>query len=220
LVADITVPDNTEFASGERFTKVWRVQSSGCAPWPSDSVWAFVSGDRMGAPASVPVPDISVGESADIGVDMIAPEEPGTYKGFWQMQAPSGAWLGQPAYVQIVVPTAPATGGEGSVPLGLDSFMCEGELSLTLQGPATYTAGWCPDDWVACGGPRLVRVIPGTYNYTVTGCGGSVSGTITLDEPGPSPSPGHTLRCDCKMVLSGKPPSRSMALSSCTVVPW
>ena len=101
------MPDGTRFAPGEGFNKVWRVRSSGCAPWPDGTVWAFASGDQMSAPASVPVPETPLSGTVDVAVEMIAPDAPGAYQGFWQMQSPSGSRFGDRVYVLIEVP-APA----------------------------------------------------------------------------------------------------------------
>ena len=100
---DVTVPDDTAFAPGEAFDKVWRVRSSGCAAWPAGTRWVFVGGDRVGAPAGVAVPDTPVGETVLIAVPMVAPGEPGTYRGSWQMQGAGGELFGDRVYVQIVV---------------------------------------------------------------------------------------------------------------------
>ena len=104
FLRDVTVPDDTEFAPGERFTKTWRLESTGSAGWESGTILEFVSGDQMGAPDSVPVPPTSVGDSADISVEMQAPGEPGTYKGTWQMKDPHGNLFGSKPFVVIVVP--------------------------------------------------------------------------------------------------------------------
>jgi len=104
LVADVSVPDGTRFAPGEGFIKVWRVRSSGCAPWPDGTIWAFASGDQMFALASVPVPETPLSGTVDVAVEMIAPDAPGTYQGFWQMQGPSGGCFGDRVYVMIEVP--------------------------------------------------------------------------------------------------------------------
>ncbi|OQY16467.1 MAG: hypothetical protein B6I35_15810 [Anaerolineaceae bacterium 4572_32.2] len=125
FVADVTVPDGTTFLPGEGFTKTWRVRSSGCAAWPAGSVWAFVSGEQMGAPDSVPVPDTPLDGTADISVSMSAPGSLGDYKGYWQMQTPAGVPFGDQLYVMIVVsaptptPTLPPVGPaviEASIP--------------------------------------------------------------------------------------------------------
>lgn len=103
FIADVTIPDGTTLMPGETFEKVWRIGSSGCAPWPVGTRWVFVSGDRMGAPGAVEVVDTPVGKAADIAVLMVAPDAPGTYKGYWQMQAPDGARFGERVHVQVVV---------------------------------------------------------------------------------------------------------------------
>ena len=107
FVEDVTVPDGTNLGPGESFTKTWRMLSSGCAPWPPGTTWILVSGDQMGAPASVPVPGTPLGSTADISVEMVAPDTPSTYKGTWQMQDPDGSHFGDQAYVMIVVPMPP-----------------------------------------------------------------------------------------------------------------
>ena len=105
FVEDVTIPDGTNLPPGEPFTKTWRMRSDGCVAWPVGTTWVFVSGEQMGAPASVPVPDTPLGGMADISVALIAPDTPGTYKGNWQMQGPDGTRLGDQVYVTIVVPT-------------------------------------------------------------------------------------------------------------------
>lgn len=102
FVADVSVPDGTEFAPGESFSKAWRVRSSGCAPWPFGTRLIFDSGDRMGG-LPVRVPGASLEGTAKLRVQLTAPDSPGTYKGFWQMQAPDGTRFGERFYVVIVV---------------------------------------------------------------------------------------------------------------------
>lgn len=104
FVSDVTVPDDTPFAAGAGFTKVWRVESNGCAAWPAGTAWTFVGGELLGAPAAITVPEIAPGGSTDISLEMRAPEAPGVYKSTWQMRGPDGAFFGDQAYVQIVVP--------------------------------------------------------------------------------------------------------------------
>ena len=100
---DVSVPDGTEFAPGEFFTKVWSIRSTGCAPWPAGTRLVFDSGDRMEAPTGVDVPETPLGSVADVSVLMFAPDTPGTYKGYWQMEAPDGTRFGDRFYLMIVV---------------------------------------------------------------------------------------------------------------------
>ena len=107
-VADVTVPDNTEFPPGAAFTKTWRVRNSGTCAWETGTKLVFVSGDPLGGPAAVDVSPVAPGSSSDISVDLAAPADPGTYRGNWQLQAPDGTRFGSVIYVKIIVP-APAT---------------------------------------------------------------------------------------------------------------
>ncbi|MGQ9718102.1 MAG: NBR1-Ig-like domain-containing protein, partial [Anaerolineae bacterium] len=106
-VADVTVPDNTEFAPGTAFVKTWRVRNSGTCNWEPGTKLVFVSGDGMGGPGSVDAPALAAGAQTDVSVSLVAPASPGTYRGNWQFQAPDGTRFGATMWVQIVVP-APA----------------------------------------------------------------------------------------------------------------
>ena len=105
-VADVTVPDDTEFDPGAAFTKVWRVRNSGTCEWEAGTRLIFVSGERMGGPAAVDVPQVAPGSDTDVGVDLVAPTLPGTYRSTWRLQGPDGVRFGARVYVQIVVPEA------------------------------------------------------------------------------------------------------------------
>jgi len=134
FVADVTVPDGTTFLPGEGFTKTWRVRSSGCAAWPAGSTWAFVSGEQMGAPNSVPVPDTPLGGTADISVSMIAPDSLGDYKGFWQMQTPDGVRFGDQVYVMIAVSAPTPTPTPNLPPVEVSVANCAGAAVQPGQG--------------------------------------------------------------------------------------
>ncbi len=107
FVADITIPDDTELAPGTSFVKVWRVRNSGTCDWDEGFTWVFDAGDRMGGPASVSVPSTAAGSTVDLSVALVAPDEPGTYTGYWQMQTPTGQRFGTRMFVRIQVVAAP-----------------------------------------------------------------------------------------------------------------
>ena len=106
-VADVSVPDNTEFQPGTGFVKTWRLRNSGTCNWETGTQLVFASGEQMGG-AAVDVPAVAPGSNTDVSVNLTAPATPGTYKGTWQLQAPDGTRFGSMVYVQIIVP-APAT---------------------------------------------------------------------------------------------------------------
>jgi len=105
-VKDVTIPDGTQLVPRVPFVKIWRVRNEG-VEWPEGCRLLFVSrhrGDIMGAPEFVPVEGkVAPGAEVDISVNMIAPEKPGHYNGFWKMSTADGKKFGQRLWVSIQV---------------------------------------------------------------------------------------------------------------------
>ena len=127
---DVTIPDDTQFAPGQSFTKVWRLRNSGTCTWSKNYSIAVFSGEPMSAPNSVPLPkQIEPGQTVDISVDLVAPTGSGTYQGNWKLKNEAGTWFGigpggsSPFWVRIVVTggtiTVTATGTPGTQRLPL-----------------------------------------------------------------------------------------------------
>jgi serine/threonine protein kinase len=116
FVEDVSIPDSTELAPGEHFTKTWRLRNNGSCPWTSSYSMIFDQGDSMSGPASLQLTSgiVEPGQSIDVSVDLTAPNTPGTYKGFWKLRNGSGVVFGIGAaakvafWVEIVV-SEPAT---------------------------------------------------------------------------------------------------------------
>jgi hypothetical protein len=104
---DVTVSDGQEFAPGEPFEKIWSVSNYGTCPWGSGYTVRFISGDMIGAETQ-PITTVIEPESfGDVAVPMVAPEEPGTYRGTWQLHSLTGEPFGPELFVEIqVVPGA------------------------------------------------------------------------------------------------------------------
>jgi uncharacterized protein YkwD len=90
FVADVTIPDNTNVAGGTTFTKTWRVSNTGTCIWAADYTLTYYSDERLGAPASVPVPLTYPGQTADISVDLTAPNSSGNHRGNFVIKNPAG----------------------------------------------------------------------------------------------------------------------------------
>jgi hypothetical protein len=91
FVADVNIDDDTVFAPGELFTKRWQLRNNGTCPWSSEYSILFVGGDQMSADESIPLAEaVAVGQTIEVAVDMIAPQEPGTYRGNWQIANTDG----------------------------------------------------------------------------------------------------------------------------------
>lgn len=190
FVADVTIPDGTQFQPGERFTKTWRIGSDGCAAWPAGATWAFVSGEQMGAPESVPVPETPLGGTADISVEMIAPNAPGTYKSIWQMHGPDGTPIDDSAYVMIVVPAPTPIPASCPANPALVSVINELSIQLTvsLTGPQSGSVV------LPANSTRRICVIPGDYNFTARASGyNPLTGTKNF----------HSGDCQCWWFYSG-----------------
>ena len=114
---DVTIEDGTELAPGETFTKTWEMSNTGSCSWSRNYKLVFVSGDGMEGDNTSIDQSVAGGETVDVSVDLTAPDDVGTYTGYWSLADASGAAFGQRVYVQIVVsdnaatstPTATAT---------------------------------------------------------------------------------------------------------------
>ena len=100
FVKDVTIPDDMNLAPGEKFTKTWRLQNAGSCPWTIGYLLYFESGDSMGAPASLELTSetIQPGDTVDVSIDMIAPQEPGAYQGNWKIRNVKGDGFGVGPY--------------------------------------------------------------------------------------------------------------------------
>lgn len=87
FVADVTIPDGTNFAPNTAFKKTWRIKNIGSCAWSSDVSLIFESGERMNAPASLTLPTtVNPGQTVDITVDMTSPANAGHYFGYWKFK--------------------------------------------------------------------------------------------------------------------------------------
>ncbi|MBN1936972.1 MAG: hypothetical protein JW934_20090 [Anaerolineae bacterium] len=104
FVEDVTVPDDSLYNSGVRFTKTWRLRNDGECFWEPGTEWVFISGMSMNAQSPTAVELAEPGRIVDVSVDMVAPDAPGSYTGYWRLRRPNGDFFGDQAYVRIIVP--------------------------------------------------------------------------------------------------------------------
>jgi hypothetical protein len=96
FVEDITYKDGSEVAAGATFVKTWKLKNTGSCTWNSSYAVVFVSGDAMGAPASVQLTPGSVapGQEIEVSVPMKAPDTPKEYEGRWKLRNGSNIIFG------------------------------------------------------------------------------------------------------------------------------
>lgn len=141
---DVSVPDGTVFAPGEEFEKTWQLQNTGTTTWTTDYAIRFHAGERMGAPFEVVMPQqVPPGGTVNISVPMVAPQEPGEYRGDWLLRDAQGRTFGvgnnETFWVIIVVEREEETEEEET---GQEEEDVVIETTLSVD-PVTYT-GACP----------------------------------------------------------------------------
>lgn len=96
---------------GQALEKGWRIQNSGTTTWSADYRFVYANGNTPvsnmgGAPLVIGVV-VPPGQLIDVYVDLIAPQAPGVYQGFWQMKNAAGRSFGEKVWVKVQVPTPP-----------------------------------------------------------------------------------------------------------------
>lgn len=108
FISDVTIPDGTVIAGGEKFVKTWLLQNTGTCPWTAGYRLSFDSGDKMGGTYVLVGSPVPAGQKTELSVTLVAPTAAGTYKGTWRMQNEMGQVFGDYPYVQINVGPASA----------------------------------------------------------------------------------------------------------------
>jgi hypothetical protein len=137
---DITIPDDTEIPAGNSFTKVWRVVNTGTCNWTAEYTAVFFSGDQLQAPDAVNITEpVAPGQSIDISVTMIAPEETGSYQGNWMLQNADqenfgiGPNANDSFWVRIVVVEAEDTPTPTTSPAPEPDALVSGAATLSID---------------------------------------------------------------------------------------
>lgn len=105
-VSDVTIPDGTEIAAGETFTKTWAIANTGTCAWTNGYTLVFYSGENMDGNATAITASVAPNETVYISVDMVAPATTGSYVGYWRLANAGGASFGATVYVMISVTAA------------------------------------------------------------------------------------------------------------------
>jgi hypothetical protein len=113
FISDITVPDGLKIPPGSVFTKVWALKNTGTSTWDTNYKLVFANeGNAMNGPLAanlLTTGTVAPGEITLVEVQLTAPENTGTYRGYWQLQNANGVTFGlgetadQPFWVEIEV---------------------------------------------------------------------------------------------------------------------
>jgi len=137
FVADVTVPDGSNFAPGTAFVKTWRLKNIGTCSWNTSYSLVYVSGSKLGAPSVVNLPgNVAPGATVDLSVNMTAPTQTGAYRGYWMLRNASsvlfgiGAGANRSFWVDIKVSVSYATAYDFVENAGLATWVGNGALTF------------------------------------------------------------------------------------------
>jgi hypothetical protein len=95
FVADVTFPDNSQLAPGTPFVKIWRLKNTGSCTWDAHYALVFDYGESFGAPPSALLPAVvAPGDEVDISLNLVTPERPDIYQGYWKLRNSAGQVFG------------------------------------------------------------------------------------------------------------------------------
>jgi hypothetical protein len=101
--SDLTVPDGTIFAPGDKIDKQWEVENNGTCNWNENYRLRLVAGDALGAEKEQALFPARAGSPAVIRIEFTAPIETGSHRSAWQAFGPDGRPFGDPFYLEIMV---------------------------------------------------------------------------------------------------------------------
>jgi len=86
FVSDVTIPDGTQMAVNQHFTKTWRVQNTGTCTWITTFYLGYSYGEQMGGQTRVPfTAAVPAGQTVDVSVSLIVPNKTGKLTGVWSI---------------------------------------------------------------------------------------------------------------------------------------
>ena len=95
FIKDVTISDGSIISPGSSFTKTWRLQNVGTCSWTSSYALVFINGDGMSAPSTVSLSgNVNPGDTLDLSVNLIAPNQKGHYRSYWKLRNASGLLFG------------------------------------------------------------------------------------------------------------------------------
>ncbi|MBX3047780.1 MAG: hypothetical protein KIT46_07880 [Anaerolineales bacterium] len=110
-VYDETYPDGTRVNAGQAMQKTWRLQNVGTCNWVAGEYeLVFIGGTRMNGQNPLTITfGVLAGNYANFSINLVAPAEPGTYRGEWMLRSKGGDTFGVgpdfnlPIWIEIIV---------------------------------------------------------------------------------------------------------------------
>lgn len=142
FISDVTIPDGTIVAPGYTFTKTWLFQNSGSCTWSKEYTITFLSGKGMDGSTTTIDTSVAPGDQVKVSVDLTAPDDEGTYTGYWILANEAESTFGVHAYVQIVVSDDAST----LTPTVTTAADTSTPTSTAIPSTSTFTPSPAPTD--------------------------------------------------------------------------
>jgi hypothetical protein len=154
-LSDVTVADGDNVAPGEALTKTWKLLNTGSCSWSRSYSIVFVDGADMAATSATLDSAVGAGASADVSVELTAPEDDGTYTAYWRLADANGRPFGEQFYVQIVV------GGDAATltPTPITPTATPTSITPTATSSATATPTLPPQLATSTIGPTVTAEV-------------------------------------------------------------
>ena len=95
FVSDVTYPDGSVVGRGNTFTKTWRVRNVGTCTWTNSYQLVYVSGEKFGGKNATSLPaSVAPGQTVDLSIQLVTPNQDGRYRGYWKLSNASGVQFG------------------------------------------------------------------------------------------------------------------------------
>jgi hypothetical protein len=199
FLADVTVPDNSIIQPGTPFQKTWQIQNTGSCIWINTYSIVNIGGGSMGAPSPSSIPYTAPDQIVNVSLNMVAPQQPGTYRSVWQLRAPNGYTFGAQLDAQFIVPQAGCSGNPQitsffaspqNIRAGQSTTLVWGAVNnadqVKLQTPAGSSSVTAP------GQTTLSPLVTTSYVLTAFCKGQRVDSVATVyvtNPPPPTPTP-------------------------------
>lgn len=102
-VSDVTVPDGTQMAPGQKFVKTWQIKNTGSCTWAAGYTLVYGYGEKMNGKAVALTSDVAPGATTEVSVNLTAPTKAGNYNATWRMANANGYPFGEFLIVVITV---------------------------------------------------------------------------------------------------------------------
>ena len=147
-----TIPDGTNFKSGETFSKTWTIKNGGIRTWDDGFIlirtFSTLLNEFLGGPERIPITkEVKPGETFQIGVDLVAPTQNGRYTVFYQLQDETGSLVpNSQVWVTITVGNIPLVESGGVTARLVTASMQAGEFSVDFCMQLPDGRQWYPWD--------------------------------------------------------------------------